>query len=328
MTVATPMNLYDQQKRNIARTRVILAGFVLFLAFLGMGADAFLYGSGAGPGFPIATLGAVCLGGFSAWWALAGGDKAVLESTHAVPVNLNDPKQRMLDNVVEEMAIAGGLPKPAVYVIPDRDPNAFATGRGPEKSSIAVTAGLLDALNREELQGVVSHEMSHVKNYDIRLMTVVAALVGSVLLLSDWGRRGLWWGGGRRRSSNSQGEGGVFALVFFVVWIVSLILAPLIAQLVALSVSREREYLADASGAELTRNPLSLASALEKIEAAVAPTESIKQGVAHLCIADPRGRAVNDREGGWANLFSTHPPIARRVALLKEMAYQDARVKA
>jgi heat shock protein HtpX len=321
----TPLNLYDQQKRNIARTRIILVGFVLFLVFLGMGADAFLYGSGAGPGFPIATLGAVCLGGFSAWWALAGGDKAVLESTNAVPVNLNDPKQRMLDNVVEEMAIAGGLPKPAVYVIPDRDPNAFATGRGPEKSSIAVTAGLLEALNREELQGVVSHEMSHVKNYDIRLMTVVAALVGSVLLLSDWGRRGLWWGGGRRRSSDGQGSGGgLFALVFFVVWIVSLILAPLIAQLVALSVSREREYLADASGAELTRNPLSLASALEKIEAAVAPTESIKQGVAHLCIADPRGRPLNDREGGWANLFSTHPPIARRIALLKEMAYQPA----
>ena len=324
----TTLNLYDQQKRNITRTRAILVGFVLFLAFLGMGADAFLYGSGAGPGFPIATIGAVCLGGFSAWWALAGGDKAVLESTNAVPVNLNDAKQRMLDNVVEEMAIAGGLPKPAVYVIPDRDPNAFATGRGPEKSSIAVTAGLLEALNREELQGVVSHEMSHVKNYDIRLMTVVAALVGSVLLLSDWGRRGLWWGGGRRRSSNSEGGGGLLALVFFVVWIVSLILAPLIAQLVALSVSREREYLADASGAELTRNPLSLASALEKIEAAVAPTESIKQGVAHLCIADPRGRALNDREGRWANLFSTHPPIARRVALLKEMAYQNAGVKA
>ena len=325
----TTLNLYDQQKRNIARTRIILVGFVLFLAFLGMGADAFLYGSGAGPGFPIATLGAVCLGGFSAWWALAGGDKAVLESTRAVPVDLNDPKQRMLDNVVEEMAIAGGLPKPAVYVIPDRDPNAFATGRGPEKSSIAVTAGLLEALNREELQGVVSHEMSHVKNYDIRLMTVVAALVGSVLLLSDWGRRGLWWGGGRRRSSDSGGGGGgLVALVFFVVWIVSLILAPLIAQLVALSVSREREYLADASGAELTRNPLSLASALEKIEAAVAPTPSIKQGVAHLCIADPRGRALNDREGGWANLFSTHPPIAKRIALLKEMAYLTAGTKA
>jgi len=321
----TPLNLYDEQRRNMRRTRVILFGFVLFLAFLGMGADAFLYGSGVGPGIPIATIGAICLGAFSAWWALAGGDKAVLESTHAVPVDLSDPKQRMLDNVVEEMAIAAGLPKPSVYIIPDRDPNAFATGPGPEKASIAVTAGLLESLNREELQAVVSHEMSHVRNYDIRLMTVVAALVGSVLLLSDWGRRGLWWGGGRRRSSDGDGGGGgAFALVFFVVWVVSLILAPLIAQLVAMAVSREREYLADASGAELTRNPLALASALEKIDAAAAPTQSIKQGVAHLCIEDPRGRAINDREGAWANLFSTHPPIAKRIALLKEMAYEPA----
>ena len=209
----------------------------------------------------------------------------------------------MLDNIVEEMAIAGGLPKPAVYVIPDSDPNAFATGPGPEKSSIAVTAGLLDSLNREELQAVVSHEMSHVKNYDIRLMTVVAALVGSVLLLSDWGRRGLWWGGGRRRSSDNGGGGGggVLAIVFFVVWLVSLILAPLIARLVAMAVSREREYLADASGAELTRNPLRSRPLSRRSKPPRTP--SIKQGVAHLCIADPRGRALNDREGGWANLF-------------------------
>jgi heat shock protein HtpX len=290
-----------------------------------MGADAFLYGSGVGPGIPVATLGALCLGGFSAWWALAGGDKAVLESTHAVPVDTRDPKQRMLDNVVEEMAIAAGVPKPAVYVIPDADPNAFATGTGPEKSSIAVTAGLVQALSREELQGVVSHELSHVRNYDIRVMTVVAALVGSVLLLSDWGRRGLWWGGGRRRSSDEGGGGsGPLAILFFAVWVVSLLLAPLVAQLVAMAVSREREYLADASGAELTRNPLSLASALEKIEAATAPTPSIKQGVAHLCIADPRGLVVNDREGRWATLFATHPPISRRIALLREMAYQFA----
>ena len=321
--MAVPINLYDQQRRNIRRTRVILFGFVVFLAFLGMGADAFLYGSGVGPGIPVATLGALCLGGFSAWWALAGGDKAVLESTHAVPIDPGDPKQRMLDNVVEEMAIAAGVPKPAVYVIPDSDPNAFATGTGPEKSSVAVTEGLLQTLTREELQGVVAHELSHVRNYDIRVMTVVAALVGSVLLLSDWGRRGLWSSGGRRRSSDDDSGGsGPLAILFFVVWIVSLLVAPLIAQLVAMAVSREREYLADASGAELTRNPLSLASALEKIEAAVAPTESVKQGVAHLCIADPRGRAINDREGGLANLFSTHPPIAKRIALLKEMAYQ------
>ena len=319
------INLYDQQRRNVRRTWMVLFGFVLFLVFLGMGADAFLYGSGVGPGIPVATLGSLCLGGFSAWWAFAGGDKAVLESTHAVPIDLSDPRQRMLDNVVEEMAIAAGVPKPAVYVIPDSDPNAFATGRGPEKSSVAVTAGLLQTLTREELQGVVAHELSHVRNYDIRVMTVVAALVGSVLLLSDWGRRGLWWGGGRRRSSEDGGGGsGPLAILFFVVWVVSLLLAPLIAQLVAMAVSREREYLADASGAELTRNPLSLASALEKIEAAAGPTQSIKQGVAHLCIEDPRGRAINDREGAWANLFSTHPPIAKRIALLKEMAYEPA----
>ena len=313
-------SLFEQQKKNLRRTTGILAGFVAFLVFLGAGSDLFLYGSGAGPAFPVATIGALLFGAGSSLWALKAGDRAVLESANAVPADPGDPRQRALDNVVEEMAIASGLPKPAVYVIPDGDPNAFATGSGPEKSSIAVTAGLLDSLNREELQGVVSHEMAHVKNYDVRLMTVVAALVGSVLLISDWGRRGIGWGGGRRRGG--RGGSGVFALVFLVVWIVSLILAPLIARLVAMAVSREREYLADASGSELTRNPLALASALEKIDAAVAPTPSIKQGVAHLCIADPRGRTINEREGGLAELFATHPPIAKRIALLREMAYQ------
>jgi len=311
-------NLFEQQKKNLRRTSEILVGFVAFLAFLGIGADFFLYGSGVGPGFPIATIGALLFGAGSSLWALKAGDRAVLESANAVPIDRADPRQHVLDNVVEEMAIAGGLPKPAVYVIPDSDPNAFATGSGPEKSSIAVTSGLLDALNREELQAVVSHEMAHVRNYDVRLMTVVAALVGSVLLISDWGRRGIGWGG-RRRSSRG---GGIFLLVFLVLWIVSLVLAPLIARLVAMAVSREREYLADASGSELTRNPLALASALEKIDAAVAPTPSIKQGVAHLCIEDPRGRVVNEREGGWAELFATHPPIAKRIALLREMAYR------
>jgi heat shock protein HtpX len=315
----TGTNLFEQQKKNLRRTTGILAGFVAFLVFLGIGADFFLYGSGAGPGFPVATIGALLFGAGSSLWALKAGDRAVLESANAVPIDRNDPRQMVLDNVVEEMAIAGGLPKPRAYVVPDNDPNAFATGSGPEKSSIAVTAGLLDALNREELQAVVSHEMAHVKNYDIRLMTVVAALVGSVLLISDWGRRGIGWGGGRRRGSRG---GGIFALVFFVLWIVSLLLAPLIARLVAMAVSREREYLADASGSELTRNPLALASALEKIDAAVAPTPSIKQGVAHLCIADPRGREINEREGGLAELFATHPPIAKRIALLREMSYQ------
>ncbi|HEY7113034.1 MAG TPA: M48 family metalloprotease [Thermoanaerobaculia bacterium] len=316
-------NLYEQQKRNRERTAVFLAAIVLFLTILGLGADGFLYGAGGSPGVPICTIGALAFGGLSAWWALSSGDRAILESATARPLNPADPAERALDNVVEEMAIAAGIPKPSVYVIPDSDPNAFATGPGPARASIAVTRGTLDALNREELQGVVAHEMSHVRNLDIRLMTVVAALAGAILLVADASRRGLRWGGGRA-AGRREGRSGLFGIVFFVLWVVSLLLAPLVARLVALALSREREYLADASGAELTRNPLALASALEKIDAAVAPTPSIKQGVAQLCIADPLGRPINERSGAWASLFSTHPPIARRIALLRAMAYAKA----
>lgn len=310
-------NLYDQQKRNLTNTRLFIAGFVLLLVILGLGADGVLYGAGVTPGIPIATLGALCVGGFSAWWSLHGGDQAVLESAHAAPLDPTDPAQRVLDNVVGEIAIAGGIPKPAIYVIPDADLNAFATGSGPEKASIAVTRGLLEKLDRAELQGVVAHELSHVRNYDVRLMTVVAALAGAILLLADWSRRGLWWG----RRSRSERSGGL-GLLFVVLWMVSIVLAPIIARIVSLAVSRQREYLADASGSELTRNPLGLASALQKIDDAVDPTLSIKQGIAHLCIADPRGRVLNEREGFFSNLFSTHPPIAKRIAILREMGYQ------
>jgi heat shock protein HtpX len=313
-----PLNLYDQQKRNISNTRLFLGSFVVLLLFLGLGADGMLYASGFSPGLPIATFGALCVGGMSAWWSLHGGDRAVLESTHAVPLDPSDPRQRTLDNVVEEMAIAAGLPKPAVYVIPDADPNAFATGTGPGASSIAVTRGLLDKLDRDELQAVVSHEMSHVRNLDVRLMTVVAALAGAILLLSDFGRRGFGWG---RRRSNGEGGGGA-GILFAAVWLVSIILAPFVARLVAMAVSRQREYLADASGAELTRNPLALASALEKIAEEKGPTPSIKQGVAHLCIEDPRGGSLDQKEGWFADLFSTHPPMTKRIAILREMAYQ------
>jgi len=324
-----PLNLYDQQRRNLARTRLFLAVFVLLLVVLGLGADAFLYDVGGSPGIPFCTLGALAFGGLSAWWSLHGGDQAVLESSSARPLDPSDPNERTLDNVVEEMAIAAGLPKPRVYLIPDADPNAFATGPGPEKASLAVTRGILEKLNREELQAVVAHEMSHVRNYDIRLMTVVAALAGAVLLLSDWARRGFWWGGGRRSGRDREGGGsGLVGIVLLALWLVSILLAPLIARLVAMAVSREREYLADASGAELTRNPLALASALEKIDAAVEPTPSIKQGVAHLCIADPRGGVPNERQSAWASLFSTHPPIARRIALLREMGYRSLRGEA
>jgi heat shock protein HtpX len=227
-------------------------------------------------------------------------------------------------NVVDEMSIASGLPRPAVYVVPDPDPNAFATGANPETSAVAVTQGLLDTLNREELQGVIAHEMSHVRNYDIRLMTVIAALMGAVLLLSDFARRGMRFGGGGKRRSSKGGvsAGGPILLILLIVWIIGVILAPFIARLMAMAVSRKREYLADASAAELTRNPLGLASALRKIESASAPTKSIKQGSAHLCIADPLGKPVNEKEGFIPELFGTHPPIQKRIIALQAMAYQ------
>jgi heat shock protein HtpX len=162
--------------------------------------------------------------------------------------------------------------------------------------------------------------MSHIRNYDIRLMTVVAALIGSVLLLSDWARRSMFYGRGRKRSSKSSGQLGA---LLFVLWLIGIILAPLITQMMAMAVSRKREYLADASGAEMTRNPMGLASALKKIDGAAEPTAAIKRGAAHLCIADPLGRSVNTKEGFFAEVFGTHPPIEKRIIALQAMAYQS-----
>jgi heat shock protein HtpX len=227
-----------------------------------------------------------------------------------------------LDNVIEEMSIAAGLPKPKVYVIPDSDPNAFATGRDPEHASVAVTRGLLDALTRDELQGVVAHELSHVRNLDIRLMTIIAAMVGTIALLSDWTTRGLHHTSNGRSRSDRDDDKGAAGVILFVVWVVAILIAPLVGQTLAMMVSRRREYLADASGAELTRNPLALASALEKIDRAHEPTPSVKRGSAHLCIADPLGRAVGLRQGWVPDLLASHPPMANRITALRQMAYQ------
>jgi len=323
------MNLYEQQAANRRKTWLIMFVFVVFLVFLGLGFDAFYLNTVGG--FPFGTIAALGIGSVSAVASYFAGDQAVLLASGAKPVEEVEAsadeagrlKLRQLENVVDEMAIASGLPRPAVYIVPDSDPNAFATGRGPGHSSIAVTRGLLDALNRDELQGVIAHEMSHIRNLDVRLMTIVAALVGGVALLSDWGRRGMWWGGGsRRRDDDESGGSGAIGLVFFVLWLIGIVIAPLVAQALAMLVSRKREYLADASGAELTRNPMGLASALEKIDSAVAPTQSINRGSAHLCIADPLGRQMNLKEGLLSDMFASHPPMAARIAALKAMAFQ------
>jgi heat shock protein HtpX len=227
-------------------------------------------------------------------------------------------------NVVTEMAIASGLPMPRVYVVDDPDPNAFATGRDPGHASIAVATGLLMTMNREELQGVIAHEMSHIRNYDIRTMTLVAALLGAVLLLADWTSRVRLSGRGSRDDDRGGGLSGPLGLVVFAVWVLAIVLAPLVGQLLATAVSRQREYLADASGAELTRNPLGLAKALRKLEAATAPTAKIARGTAHLCIMDPLNRAVDNKEGWVADRLATHPPIHQRIARLEAMGYQGS----
>ena len=326
------MNLYEQQQSNRRKTWLVMLAFVALFLFLGIGFDTFYIGAGRGV-LPIGSVIALGVGSVSAATSYFSGDRAVLLSTRAQPVeelaagaNADDTlKLRQLENVVDEMSIASGLPRPKVYVVPDADPNAFATGRDPAHASLAVTRGLLDTLDREELQGVVAHEMSHIRNLDVRVMTIVAALTGAVALLADWARRGMMWGGGRRRDRNDERGGGVAGIIFFAVWLIAVLLAPLLAQLLAMMVSRRREYLADASGAELTRNPLGLARALDKIESAATPTVTVNRGTAHLCIADPLGRPMNLREGAWANLFASHPPMASRIAALKEMAYQQGR---
>ena len=319
---------YELQAENRRNSVLLLVGFFALILFLGLGLDVFLLGwSPAGDGglmLPIATPIALLFGLFHAANSWFGGAAQVLASTQARPADPNDPLERQFVNVVEEMAIAAGLPRPATYVVPDPDPNAFAVGRDPAHASIAVTRGLLESLDREELQGVIGHEMSHVRNLDIRAMTLVTALFGAVALLSDVARRGLYHSGGStgrsRSDSRRSGEGGGGMALLFVVWMLVAVFAPFVARLLALAVSRSREYLADASSAELTRNPLGLAAALRKIGDAHQPTRLIAQGSAHLCITDPRGLKVNERDGEVAELFGTHPPLRKRIAILEGMA--------
>jgi len=324
------MNLYEQQQSNRRKTWLVMLAFVAFFLLLGIGFDTFYIGAGGGV-VPVGSVIALGVGSVSAATSYFSGDRAVLAATAARPVEelvsaateADRLKLRQLENVVDEMTIAAGLPRPKVYVVPDADPNAFATGRDPAHASLAVTRGLLDTLDREELQGVVAHEMSHIRNLDVRVMTIVAALVGAVALLADWARRGMMWGDGPRRRDRDDNQGsGVAGMILFVIWLIAITIAPLLAQLLAMAVSRRREYLADASGAELTRNPLGLARALQKIESAVGPTAAVSRGTAHLCIADPLGRAMNLKTGAWANLFASHPPMAARIAALEEMAFQ------
>lgn len=236
------------------------------------------------------------------------GDSVALGSAGAKLIEKRDHPE--LYNLVENLAITAGMPSPKVYIIDDPAPNAFATGRKPELASIAVTTGLLQIMTKPELEGVLAHELSHIKNYDIRVMTIVVVLVGTILFLSDWLMRATFWG---NRKDNSSGQ---LAFVLFIVGIVLAILAPLFAELIKLAVSRSREYLADASGALLTRYPDGLASALEKIATHDRPLKRPRHATAHLFLANPFDPHVTKKFESW---FSTHPPIQERIARLRKM---------
>ena len=269
---------------------------------------------------PIGTALAVIIGIVSILTSLQWGINSVLWSVHAQQPDKTVANLPELLDVVKEMSLAAGLSCPKVYTVNDSDPNAFTIGTNPQDSSIVVTTGLLEMLDREELQAVIAHEMSHIRNADTRLMTTITVLFGAVLLLSGWMKKGALLGG--FAGSRAPGAGWMLRGVLFVGWLLTLILAPLIARIVSMAVSRQREYLADAGGAELTRNPKALANALMKIENAADPTTSFQKGIAHLCIVDPLGRTVNSQEGWWANLFATHPPMKNRIMLLNAMAYE------
>lgn len=297
--------MYEQITRNKWRSFFLILFFLCLIFAL---CWAFGELTGWGPqGLVIAVVIAVAMT-FGSYYA---SDKIVLAISRARPVEKAD--YPYLYNVVEGLAIAAGLPKPRCYVIDDTAPNAFASGRNPKNSVIVVTTGLLQKLNRAELEGVIAHEMSHIKNYDVLVQTLAVVMVGVVALLSDWILRTFFWGGGRRRS-REKGAGNA-AAIFVVVALVLAVLSPLVAQLLRLAISRKREFLADANGALLTRYPPGLASALRKLDADREPLEAANKATAHMYIVNP----LKDLKGAVNKLFSTHPPIEDRIAALEKM---------
>ena len=263
----------------------------------------------------LGTIIALVFSGVTAFVSYWKSDAIALRMSRAVPA---DPvAYKRLHNLVEGLCIAGGIPKPRVYVIEDPAPNAFATGRNPKNAAIAVTTGLLEKMNRVELEGVVAHELSHIKNYDILVMTLAVTLVGSVAILTDITLRMMWWNGGRvHRAGDRSDRSNPFALI----GIVLLIVAPLLARAMQAAVSRRRETLADVSAIQLTRYPPGLISALEKLQADSTVTHSASMATAHMWIEQPLS-GVNDtgRLGFFHKLFNTHPPLAERIALLREI---------
>lgn len=297
--------LYQQIASNKRKTVVVVFGFLMLVALIGAAIGYAFAGS--------ATMGivfAIVLGFVYMFVMLGQSTDVVMNMNNAREIT--DPSQAPeLWHIVEDMALVGKVPMPRVFIIDDPSPNAFATGSDPQHSAVAATTGLLARLNREEIEGVMAHEVSHIRNYDIRLQTTALALAAVVSMLANFGMNSMFWGGARRRNDREEGN-GILDIIMLVLALLAVILGPIAASMAQMALSRNREYLADASAVELTRNPLGLINALEKISTS-APMQAADPSSASMYIADPfKGKT-------WAHLFDTHPPIKERIKRLEKM---------
>jgi heat shock protein HtpX len=300
--------LQSEITSNKRRSAFVIGVFVVFVVAV---CSAFNYLLNGGVvGIVVAVIFAICLS-FGSYWS---SDKVALSMSRAIPA---DPQEyARLHNIVEGLSIAAGLPKPRVYIVEDSAPNAFATGRNPDHAAIAVTTGLLEKMNRVELEGVIAHELCHIKDYDILVSTICVTFVGIVALLADWGLRMMWFGGGKSRDSNA----GPLTAVFAILAVVLLLVSPIIAQVMQAAVSRRRESMADIEGVNLTRYPPGLISALEKLKHDQTVVTTASRATAHLWIESPLARTPE--EGKFSrlnNLWDTHPRLDDRIAVLKSL---------
>jgi heat shock protein HtpX len=306
--------MYERIASNVRKTWGLIFVFVVLTVLIGWVA-AVLTGFG-----PWLLVGAVIFAVVMTWGSYFASDKIALSMSRAQPAD--QAQYAQLHNIVDGLSLAAGIPKPKVYVVNDDAPNAFATGRNPEHAAIAVTTGLMAKLNRDELEGVIAHELSHVKNRDTLVMTIAVTLVGVIVLLADWMIRAMWWGGGSRDRDGGNGLGLPFAIIGMLL----LLVAPLIAQLLQFAVSRQREFLADADGVFLTRYPDGLISALRKLQDDQTVVRTASRATAHLWIESPIARHANEtkrgtKQGAWLNrMFDTHPPLEIRIEALQQSA--------
>ena len=318
-------DFWSLERTNRRQTAILIAVFLAFFCALGLGLDFLIGAVRVTPqgvrGFPILTLFALFFGIIQALASYYGGAFLILSSVHARPLLPDSEKHRMVLDVIKEMTIAARMPPIKAYVIPDPAPNAFATGRDPAHSVICVTQGLIDQMDREEMQGVIGHEMAHVRDYDIRTMMMIAVLVGGIAMLADFVVRWGWFGGfgsDRNGDRGNDGGGGAGVLIALAVFVLAA-LAPILSQLLAMAVSRQREYLADAGSVEFTRNPQGLMRALQRIAAIESPLKDASRGTAHLFIVNPLEGAQDDKEGFFDDLLSSHPPLRARIERLRAL---------